>query len=179
MLRWLLLLALGAAATAVRAEPAVDPCGTFNRDVQHERTLFASQAQPLAAGTAAAAAPPVIPERLYELKLHRRAEVTFALPPARRHPPPAAGYAGLVTLRVDAAGLYRVALNQAFWIDVVAKGLSIQSSDSEGRSGCAAPHKIVEFMLPANTPLTLQFSGGITPTLGLTVTRAAAAAASH
>jgi hypothetical protein len=176
--RWLLLLALGAAAGA-RAEPAVDPCGTFNRDVRHERTLFAGQAQPLAAGTAAATAPPVIAERLYELKLHRRAEVTFALPPAQRRPPPAAGYAGLVTLRVDAAGLYRVALNQAFWIDVVAQGVSIQSSGFEARRGCAAPHKVVEFMLPANTPLTLQLSGGITPTLTLTVTRAPAAAAHH
>ncbi|MFZ0007933.1 MAG: hypothetical protein WAK94_06830 [Steroidobacteraceae bacterium] len=177
--RWLLLLALSAAASAARAEPAVDPCGTFNSDVRHERALFAGQAQPLAAAKAAAGAPAVTPEHLYQLQLHQRAEVTFALPPAQRHPPPAAGYAGLVTLEVDAAGLYRVALDQAFWIDVVAKGVSIQSSDFEGRRGCAAPHKIVEFMLPANTPLTLQFSGGITPTLTLAVTRAPAAAAHH
>jgi hypothetical protein len=180
--RWLLLLALSAAATAVLADPApeaVDPCATFNSDVRHERALFAGQAQPLAAAKAAAGAPAVTPEHLYQLQLHQRAEVTFAAPPAQRHPPPAAGYAGLVTLEVNAAGLYRVALNQAFWIDVVAKGVSIQSSDFEGRRGCAAPHKIVEFMLPANTPLTLQFSGGITPTLTLAVTRAPAAAAPH
>ena len=178
-LRWLLLLALSAAATAVRADPAskaVDPCGTFNWDVRHERALFAGQAQPLAAGKAAAGAPAVTPEHLYELELHKRAAVTFAVPPAQRHPPLPGGYAGLVTLTVDTAGLYRVALNQAFWIDVVANGVSIRSSDFEGRSACAAPHKIVEFVLPANTPLTLQLSGGSAPTLRLAVTRAPATA---
>jgi hypothetical protein len=181
-LRWLLLPGLIAAATTVQADPApraVDPCATFNWDVRHERALFAGQAQRLTTGRAAAAAPAVTPEHLYELQLHERAEVTFAVPPAQRHPPPAAGYAGLVTLEVDAAGLYRVALNRAFWIDMVADGASIRSSDFEGRSACAAPHKIVEFSLPANTPLTLQFSAGSTPTLRLAVTRAPAAAAPH
>jgi hypothetical protein len=179
MLRWVLLLALAAAAPTVRAGPApkaVDPCSTFNWDVRHERALFAGQARSLAAGKAAADAPAVAPDRLYELQLRKLAAVTFAVPPAHRHPLPA-GYAGVVTLKVDAAGMYRVALNQAFWIDVVADGAPIRSSDFEGRSACAAPHKIVEFMLPANTPLTLQFSSGTTPTLRLTVSRAPAARA--
>lgn len=172
-----LLLALTAAPMSVQAAPAaVDPCGTFDWDVRHERALFAGQAQPLVAGKVAADAPAVTPEHLYELHLQQRTEVTFVAPPAQRHPPPS-GYAGLATLRVDTPGRYRVALNQPFWIDVVADGVSIPSSDFEGRHGCAAPHKIVEFMLPANTQLTLQLSGGIAPTLRLSVTRAPAAPA--
>lgn len=177
-IRWLLLLLALGAATAAWADPApraVDPCGTFKWDVRHERALFAGQAQPLAAGKTAATAPAVTPDHLYEVRLRERAEVAFALPPARAHTP--TGYAGLVTLRLSAAGMYRVALDQPFWVDVVARGVSIQSSDFEGRGGCTAPHKIVEFSLPANTPLTLQFSGGTSPTLRLSVTRAPTEAA--
>ncbi|MGB6603685.1 MAG: hypothetical protein WA747_10255 [Steroidobacteraceae bacterium] len=173
----MILLALGVLATAARAAPAPeDPCGTFKWDVRHERSVFSTHAQPLAAGKAAAAAPAVIPEHLYELKLHKRADVTFAIPPAQKHAPPDGSSAGLVRLEVATSGRYRVALSQGFWIDVVADGVSIQSSDFEGRSGCAAPHKIVEFMLPANTPLVLQFSGAVAPVLRLAVTRAPAAA---
>jgi hypothetical protein len=175
MIGRLLLLALCAAApVAAGADPApkaIDPCSTFDWDVRHERALFAGEARPLAAGRTAAAAPAVAPGRLYRLELHPRAEVTFAVPPAQSHPPPG-GYAGLVTLEVNAAGSYRVALDQGFWIDVVANHVSIQSSGHQGRSGCAAPHKIVEFTLPASTPLTLQLSGGDAPTLRLAVTRA-------
>jgi hypothetical protein len=172
-LHWLLLLAL-CAAGVVRAGPApdaVDPCSTFDWDVRHERALFAAEARPLAAGRTAAAAPAVAPEHLYRLELAPRAEVSFAVPPGGRHPPPA-GYAGLVTLEVSAAGRYRVALDQGFWIDVVVNHASIPSSGHQGRSGCTAPHKIVEFALPANTPITLQLSGGDAPTLRLAVTRA-------
>jgi hypothetical protein len=177
-LRWRLpLLALLAAAGVARADPAAnapDPCGTFKSDVRHERALFASQARPLAAGKARADAPALRPDQLYELRLHERAGVSFAVPPARAKLP--GGYAGLVTLTVDAAGTYRVALDQGFWIDAVAAGVSIQSSDFEGRAGCTAPHKIVDFLLPANTPLVLQLSGGASPTLRLAVTRTPAAA---
>jgi hypothetical protein len=172
------LLALVAAAGVAPADPASntsDPCGAFKSDVRHERALFASQARPLAAGKTPADAPAVTPDQLYALELHERAAVDFAVPPARARSP--GGYAGLVSLRVRAAGLYRVALDQGFWVDAVAKGVSIQSSDFEGRPGCTAPHKMVEFLLPANTPLTLQFSGGTSPTLRLAVTRAPAAAA--
>jgi hypothetical protein len=169
-----LLLALCAAAPVAPADPApkaVDPCSTFDWDVRHERALFAGEARPLATGRTPAAAPAVAPERLYRLELRPRAEVSFAAPPGEKHPPPE-GYAGLVTLEVNAAGKYRVALDQGFWIDVVANNVSIPSSGHQGRSGCAAPHKIVEFTLPANTPLTLQLSGGDAPTLRLAVTRA-------
>jgi hypothetical protein len=178
-LRWLLLLALSAEATAGHAGPApgaADPCGTFKSDVRTERALFAGQSRTLAAGKAAADAPAVTLGHLYGVRLQPRAEVTFAVPPGARKPPPAAGYAGLLTLKVDTAGKYRVALDQGLWIDVVANGALIPSSDFEGRGGCSAPHKIVEFMLPADTPLVLQFSGGATPALRVTVTRAPAAA---
>lgn len=178
--RALALLALAATA-AVRAGPApeaADPCGTFERDVRHERALFAGEAQPLSASRTAERAPAVRPDHLYDLQLHERGEVSFAVPPAQKHPA-AGGYAGLVRLEVHASGMYRVALDQGFWIDVIANGASIRSSDFEGRHGCAAPHKIVEFMLPSDTPLILQLSGGALPKLRLTVTRAAPPVAVH
>jgi hypothetical protein len=53
---------------------------------------------------------------------------------------------------------------------VLANGALIASRDFQGRPGCSAPHKIVEFALPASTPLTLEFSGGSAPEVKVTIT---------
>ncbi len=52
--------------------------------------------------------------------------------------------------------------------------LPIASKDFQGRPGCDAPHKIVEFVLPAGTPLTLQFRAGSQDTLKVSVSRSPA-----
>jgi hypothetical protein len=54
-------------------------------------------------------------------------------------------------------------------VDVVVQGTPIPSRDFQGRAGCRAPHKVVEFVLPAATPLTLQFSAGDAATLRVAV----------
>jgi hypothetical protein len=55
---------------------------------------------------------------------------------------------------------------------VIDRGTAIPSRDFQGRPGCHAPHKIVEFELPASTPLTLQFSAGDAAILRVAVLRA-------
>lgn len=147
-----------------------DPCAAFSWDVHHERELFAGQPQTLPAGRTVAAAPALLPDRLYELELSAQPEVTFAAPPGKKWPTEAS-YAGLATLTLGTAGVYRIALDQAAWVDVVAKGTPLRSRDFQGRRGCSAPHKIVEFVLPAGTPLTIQFSGGVVPALKVAVSR--------
>jgi hypothetical protein len=165
------MLALALLAVCAPALSAEDPCAGFAWDVHHERQLFALDPQTLVAGKTVALAPALAPDRLYELELRAQPEVSFAVPPGKTWPAEAT-YAGLASLTVAAAGLYRIALDQAAWVDVVAHGAALRSRDFQARHACSAPHKIVEFELPAGTALTLQFSGGVVSTIRVTVTRA-------
>lgn len=166
----LALLVLSVIAAAARAD---DPCAAFSWDVAHERTLFATRATALAAGTALSSSPSLATDRLYQLTLGLQQAISFEAPPAKMRMAEGA-YAGLAKLRVDVGGRYRISLDQPFWLDVVAGGALVRSSDFQGRPGCSAPHKVVEFVLPADTALTLQFSGAASPTLKVTVTRSPA-----
>jgi hypothetical protein len=166
-LRGLALVCLCLATAAARAD---DPCAGFAWDVIHERALFATDAKALPAGKAVASSPALTVDRLYQLQLSSQPEVSFAAPPGKKMLTDGA-YAGLATLIVDKAGVYRVSLDQSFWLDVVANGVLIGSKAFQGRAGCSAPHKIVEFVLPAGAPLTLQFGGATSQTLRVTITR--------
>jgi hypothetical protein len=79
---------------------------------------------------------------------------------------------GLVRLRLATAGLYRISGDQPFWIDVVAGGELAQSTSYQGAAGCNAPHKIVQFTLPAGQVLVLQVSGSGSAHARLAVTAA-------
>ena len=162
-------LVLPALATAAAGD---DPCAGFNWDVHSERALFAQTPQALDAGRTPAAAPQLRAQRLYQLQLAPQAEVRFARAPARAH----AGYAGVVRTSVSEAGLYRIALGDATWVDVVADGELLTVRGFQGQHGCSAPHKILEFELPAHTALLLQLSGARESSVRLGLTRAPRAA---
>jgi hypothetical protein len=149
---------------------AQDPCAAFSWDVHHERDLFSKQPVDLASGKALADAPALTPDRLYELELRAQPEVSFSAPPSRTWPEQAT-YAGMARLTVETAGVYRFALDQPAWVDVVAGGVVLQSRDAQGRVGCSTPYKIVEFALPAGKSLVLEFSASITPSIKVTVSR--------
>jgi hypothetical protein len=122
------------------------------------------------AGKAVTSSPTLLPDRLYQLQLSAQPDVIFAAAPGKKTLADGA-YAGLASLTVETAGVYRFSLDQPFWLDVAANGALIRSKKFQGRPGCNAPHKIVEFILPAETPLTLQFSGAASPTVKVSVTR--------
>jgi len=50
----------------------------------------------------------------------------------------------------------------------------VKSKDFSGSRECAKPHKIVEFELPANKDLVLQFSGSTDPSVTASITPVAA-----
>ena len=164
-------LFLGFSVALASPPSAEDPCAAFTWDVTHERTLFREEGQNLAAGNAAAAAPALATDRLYQLQLRAQTEVAFATQPGKKMPDEGKTYAGLASLTVATGGIYRIALDQALWVDVIADDSLVQARDFQGRPGCNAPHKIVEFLLPAGKPITLQFSGGRLSTVKLSVTR--------
>lgn len=175
VMRLLPLALLPIGSPAVSAE---DACAGFSWDVHHERELFAAEPETVRAGRTVATAPALATDHLYEIELVAQPEVTFAAPPGRTWPAEAT-YAGLATLTVATAGVYRIALDQAAWIDMIANGAPIHSGEFQGRSGCSAPHKIVAFTLPAGTPVLLQVSGGVVSTIRITVTRAPVKAPHH
>jgi hypothetical protein len=172
-----LLLLFGAAFGFVAAPMlahADDPCAAFTWDVRHERALFGQPARPLAAGQTTAASPILTTDQLYQLALSVQTQVTFTTPPGgKRRVEPA--YAGLARLTVHESGVYRIALDQPVWVDVIAGGAVVAAKDHQGRPGCNAPHKIVEFQLPAGMPVMLQFSGGEVATVKVTISRSPAA----
>jgi hypothetical protein len=171
--RLCLLLALAVAARSAIADQ--DPCAGFSWNVARERALFATAPQSLAAGRELKSTALLAPDRLYELQLGGQDQVTMQLAPGKKSVGDAgydglARYAGLARVQLQQPGVYRISMDQPAWIDVVADGKMIDSSGFQGRPGCVAPHKIVQFALPAGPELVLQFSAAAAARLRVTIT---------
>ncbi len=165
-----LLSALLVCAAAGAPAWAQRPCADFSWNVQHERDLFASQPQALPAGSTPASAPSIHADRFYELQLAPQQQVHFVTGPGKVVLS-GGDYAGLVKLRVSQPGSYRVSVDAPFWIDMVSDGKMLATQDFQGQRGCRPPRKIVEFVLPANQELWLQFSNQPRTQVHVTVTR--------
>jgi len=152
---------------------ADDPCAGFSWNVSHEHAVFSGAPISVTAGSDLASAPAVRIDGLYELKLRPQSEVSFAAPPGKRMLTDGA-YAGIVRFDVTHPGVYRVSSNEAFWFDIVSHGSLVRSTDFQGSAGCSTPRKIVEFDLAPNDGLALQFSGGTSAIIRMSVTPAPA-----
>jgi hypothetical protein len=166
---WVNMAAVSLAAVTNLAL-AEDGCSGFQWNVSRERALFATQAEALSPGSEPSSAPIMRIDHLYRWTLAPQDKVTFAVPPGKKMLVDGA-HAGLARFRVDAPGLYRISLDQPFWIDIVADGKIIQSKDFQGMPGCQAPHKVVQYELPAAKDLLIQLSGATNPDVRVTVTR--------
>jgi hypothetical protein len=160
-----IVLATGLAAPALAAEPCVD----FKWDVSQERALFAGSATPLAAAANAKSAPALLLNHLYELKLSKQEQVSFAVTPGKKSPREGS-YGGVATFKIPASGSYRVAIDMPFWIDVVSDGALVAAGDFQGQHGCGSPHKIVQFDLLGTRPFFLQLSNAAPDSVRLTIT---------
>lgn len=163
------LLAAAVAPAMAAGMHSGHACTGFRWDASHEVALFAGEPTKISAGASAFAAPEMHTERLYEVELSAQSRVRFAVPPGKLMLTDGDD-AGVLKLDIPAAGLYRVALNEPFWIDLVAGGRLVSATDFSGSPDCAGPHKIVEFTLPRGH-LLLQLSGYVAGSVRLTVTR--------
>ena len=170
------MLALGLAADSAVAQ--AHPCARFSWNIDHERALFATAPEAVAAGRDPTSAPLLAPDRLYQLQLRPQSQVALVLPPGKKTDTDGT-YAGLARLRPQQPGPYSVSLDQSSWIDVVADGKMIDSADFQGQPGCLAPHKIVRYSLPAGLELVLQLSSALSPRVRLTITRVDTGTAEH
>jgi len=159
------LLTAGGAAVAVDPQ---DPCAHFAWNVSRELALFASKASNASAGRDKTQAPLIPAGQLYELSLSPQGQVTFPMAPAKKGLADGA-YAGLVQVSIPSAGLYRVSLDGPFWIDVIAEGKLLASTDFTGNHECKSLRKLVEFQLPAGKVL-VQLTGAPRDRVRLTVT---------
>ena len=160
-----LTTAIAAAAPALADESCVD----FKWDVSQERALFAGSPTPLGAGADPKSAPVLLLNRLYELRLSKQEQVSFAAAPGKKSPH-AGSYGGMVTFKIPASGSYRIAIDMPFWIDVVSNGALVAANDFQGQHGCSSPHKIVQFDLLGTRPFFLQLSNAAPESVRLTIT---------
>lgn len=160
-------------ALALALAPALayadDQCIEFAWDVRAEHALFAMEPLRLPAGKTPVSAPTLALDHLYQLSLKPQPEIQFPTAPGGREPA-AGAYAGLAHLQLAVAGAYRISADQPVWIDVAFNGALLKPQDFEGRKGCNAPHKIVEFVLPMGVQLTLQFSNALNQDVKVTIT---------
>lgn len=172
LLSWCLL---GAAAIvgvpAVSADEA-EGCSHFSWDVSHELAVMKQTAKPVAAATEDGKMIALLQvDKLYDLKLAPQSGVKYLVGPAKPTLNDST-QGGLARFRVSKDGLYRVSITSGHWIDVVDGEQLIKSKDFLGSHGCARPHKIVEFVLPANRDLVLQLSGAVDSPVTLAITPA-------
>ena len=166
-LPWLTVLLLSGGVTAAVA--ADDPCTGFKWDITPEHALFTQAPQAATAGHDLASAPTLKAQQLYELSLTSQDSVKFVLPPGKKSLADGT-FAGLVHLKVPAAGSYRISLDAGFWIDVVSHQKLIDATDFGGMHGCDAPRKVVIFNLPAGDDLVLQISQAAKDRVRVTLT---------
>jgi hypothetical protein len=160
------MILLVAASLSARADEA---CTDFKWDVSKERSLFATAPTPLNAGADAKTAPTVLLDKLYQIQLVSQASVKFALEPGRKSHADS-DHAGIATLKLPANGSYRISIDMPLWIDVVSNAALVSAKDFQSQRDCKSPHKIVEFELPADQTVTLQFSSSAADSVGMTVT---------
>jgi hypothetical protein len=154
----------------------VDGCTRFKWDVSREFAVMKQTPQAMSAATKAGGKLPQLNVgTLYSLKLTNQSQVTFAVEPAKMNGAPGA-QAGLVRFLVKKAGRYRVSITSGHWVDVVDGVNLVPSVDFQGHVGCERPRKIVEFDLPAERPLVLQFSGSSDSEVIMAITAVASAA---
>ena len=168
-LGWLAAVALS--AVAWMPAHAADPCDGFTWNVSHERAVFAMPAVAVTAATAAGPAPSLDVDKVYDIALTLQDKVSFVMAPAKKALADGA-FAGMVKLHIPSAGKYRVSMSDGFWIDVIADGKFAPTDDFTGMRECRAPHKIVQYPLPAGSDLVLQFSNATSPSVRVTVTAA-------
>jgi hypothetical protein len=156
----------------------VDGCTRFKWDVSRELAVMKQTPQVITAATKPGGEVPQLKVGiLYSVKLSDQSQVTFAVGPAKVNGAPGAK-AGLVQFGVKKAGRYRVSITSSHWVDIVDGVQLVPSVDFQGHVGCERPRKIVEFDLPAQRPLTLQFSGSSDSEVVMAITAVASAASS-
>ena len=154
-LSWILAAILQCAALPLHAG---ESCSDFKWDVSRERALFHATATAINGSTETKTAVRVEWGHLYEISLLPQKDLKLAAQTGKPSHDVDHVYGGLVLIRVEQAGRYRIALDTSAWVDVIVDGKILDSVDHTGSHDCNAPHKVVVFDLPSHGDLILQFT---------------------
>ncbi|TWB68045.1 hypothetical protein FBZ87_11288 [Nitrospirillum amazonense] len=143
------MMALAAPAWAQMGGPADPSCKGVAVEWPADLKAWGLAAVPVTAATAPGVAPALTPGTPARVTLVTKEGVTLAVTPPK--PAGEKTYAGTVAFTVPAAGPYRIAIDGAAWIDVVADGKSLDSTSHKHGPNCSGIHKVVDFGLAAGT----------------------------
>jgi len=159
-----------AAFAALTVSPALaqEPvgCDKFKWPVEQETTALRSSGLKTIASGSDLAAPP------FAAKIALKAPRDAALPTPPERAPKDGTFAGYLTSKGIAPGLYSVSLSAGAWLDVVQSGQFLKAKAFSGVQGCDGIRKVVKFELSA-APFTLQLSGVATDSVAVAVISAA------
>lgn len=146
-------------ATVCPARPAPLPAELLSWQTP---TAFAA-----ATDEATAAGAGLVIGQATDLALAPTPSVKYALRPER--PGGSVSSGGIAAFQVEKAGLYRVAIDSAAWLDVVSDGKSLVSVNHGHGPDCSTVRKMVDFKLDPGVYL-LQVVGNGTPRIRVLVT---------
>ena len=156
-----LLLSTSATVLVADHQHAAGDCAHFSWNMTREFELL--RAAPVALTALAGAEPEArlapLEQRL-DLRLLPSKQVKLQVAP-RREPAPDS-FAGLLKLRVKAAGTYRVSASQRLWIEVVGPAGAVKSSKFAMEAACESLRKSVAFPLEPETDYWIELSGSST-----------------
>jgi len=136
---------------------------------------LASWRSPIQTGAATdadgAAATGLVMGQAIDLDLFPTPQVKYAVLPERPGAP--ASHGGLAMFQIDEAGVYRIAIDNAAWLDVVSDGKALASVRHGHGPDCSGIRKMVDFKLEPGI-YVLQMAGSSGPTLRVLLMRAPA-----
>lgn len=120
---------------------------------------------PLTAGTRAGEGATLSTGHAATVSLHAARHLGFAALPEAK-----GANGGTLTLPIEAAGTYRIALGDAAWVDLVEDGKPVASGAHGHGPECSGVRKMVDFTLARGT-YTVQLSGSPATTLAVMVAK--------
>ncbi|WP_374546360.1 hypothetical protein [Rhodoblastus sp.] len=160
----LILVACFSAALAARAARAEEPvgCAAFKWSIAEDQTALSAEKRAMVENGGALAYGAATTARLAPLDAIR-----FPSPPERA--PKLGTFAAIVTLPAPpVAGVYRLTLSDAAWVDAIQDGAALKPLAFSGARDCPHVRKTLKFQL-SDKPLTLQISGAPAPEIALIV----------
>lgn len=148
------IIAAAFAALFMSPSLAQEPvgCDKFKWPVERETTaLRSSDLKTIVSGSDIAALP-------FVAKIALKAPKDTAPPTPPERAPKDGTFAGFVSSKGVAAGVYSISLSAPAWLDVVQNGQFLKVRSFSGVQGCDAIRKVVKFELTGQ-PFTLQISG--------------------
>jgi len=159
----LLMMAAGAdPAGAAMPAPAAQSCPATPDALPAALAGWAAPVAMAAATSGDAAEATLTLGQAADLALSPTPQISYPVRPER--PGGSVSHGGIVRFVVEQAGVYRVAIDSAAWIDVIAQGQRLESVAHGHGPDCSGIRKMVDFRLEPGTYL-LAIAGNGTPGL--------------